>query len=112
MATKGTDIVVFKLVKEDSSEALLCLTCEIAPSCHTTPITSLQCINNKYVLTSSRAATQYFDIGMYLPRRCFIFQAGENYTRMVLVTGRGAQCVFQRFSNRRACCNGFNVLQN
>ncbi|XP_057310807.1 uncharacterized protein LOC130648744 [Hydractinia symbiolongicarpus] len=61
VATKGADIVVFKTTKQEDG-SLLCLSCELAPSCHTSPITSLQCLSDKYVLTASGGATQYFDI--------------------------------------------------
>jgi len=63
VAVKATEIIVFKMLRQSSNDdQLVCSACEIAPSCHATPITSLECIANKYVLTSSWSATQYFDI--------------------------------------------------
>ena len=66
VTVKGTDIVVFKMIQREPDHSLLCLSCEIAPSCHANPITSLQCVSNKFILTASWSATQYFDIGKIL----------------------------------------------
>ena len=61
VCSKGTDIIITTLHKDDDG-TLVCLSCEVGPCCHASPITSLQCISHKYVLSSSRASTQYFDI--------------------------------------------------
>ena len=61
VSAKGTDIIIITLQKDDEGE-MACVSCELGPSCHASPITSLQCISHKYVLSASRAATQYFDI--------------------------------------------------
>ncbi|XP_065679736.1 uncharacterized protein LOC136094084 [Hydra vulgaris] len=60
VAAKESEILVFKIMVQEGQ--IICLGCEISPSCHSSPITSLQVINNKFVLTSSFTATQYFDI--------------------------------------------------
>ena len=54
------------MIQREPGHSLLCLSCEIAPSCHANPITSLQCVSNKFILTASWSATQYFDIGKIL----------------------------------------------
>ncbi|XP_065659407.1 uncharacterized protein LOC101234503 isoform X2 [Hydra vulgaris] len=60
VAAKEREIIVFKIIVQEGQ--IIFLGCESAPSCHSSPITSLQVINNKFVLTSSFTATQYFDI--------------------------------------------------
>lgn len=62
VCAKGTDIIIITVHKDATDGDLSCVSCELGPSCHGSPITSLQCISHKYVLTASRAATQYFDI--------------------------------------------------
>lgn len=61
VCAKSTDIVIITFQKDENG-SLVCFSCEVGPSCHASPITSLQCISHKYVLSSSRASTQYFDI--------------------------------------------------
>lgn len=60
IATKGSEILIFR---DLSLTPLCCLSCEQAPTCHSSPIISMQAVKDRFIVTASHGATQYVDIG-------------------------------------------------
>ena len=60
VATKGTEIIIFRDISIDPPGSM---SCEQAPTCHSSPIISMQCVKGRFIVTASSGATQYVDIG-------------------------------------------------
>ena len=51
------------IFRDLSLTPLCCLSCEQAPTCHSSPIISMQAVKDRFIVTASHGATQYIDIG-------------------------------------------------